>query len=226
MLLYVDSRGTNIPNHYEYKHYDSKLLKSVNVDAYLCPEKWTTILDFLLMWEKNKFKKFDFVILHAGVVDASPRPQKIMLETIYPEKERFFNEIFGKSLIQQYLHTDLNCEYEGDKTINMYSLEMCEKFLIPRLFDVPNLIWVGINKVDPSWHGNYWKERPRNIHIIESYSRLIANKLPNVIDLLNLWQISEIRENTFDNIHPNKKGSDFIFNEIMSHLIGEKVSKC
>lgn len=222
ILLYADSRGINIPDHYDYKHYSTRLIAQHNVYAHLCPEKWTTILDFLQFWGYSSGKKYDYVVLHAGVVDASPRQQKTMLGTIYPEKKRIFDEVFSCSLIQQYLHTDLNCEYEEDKTINMYSLDMAEKYVIPRLLEIPNLIWIGINKVDMLWRGNYWKDRPQNIRIIEDYSRLFARSLPSTIDLLNLWRLEEIRDYTFDNIHPNKQGSDFIYQELIKQFLSTR----
>ena len=218
ILLYTDSRGINIPDHFDYKHYSTKLLAQYNVDAYLCPEKWTTILDFLNLWESSRKNKYDYIILHAGVVDTSPRQQKTLIETIYPQKKKVFDEVFGCALIQQYINSDLNCEYEGDKTINMYSLDMAEKFVIPRLIEIPNLIWIGINKVDVLWRGNYWKDRPNNIRLIEEYSRLFSNNLPSTIDLLNLWGLEDIHNYTFDNIHPNKQGSDFIFRELAKGL--------
>ena len=85
------------------------------------------------------------------------------------------------------MHTNLNCDYEEDKTINMYSLEMAYKFVIPRLLDIPNLIWIGMNKIDVSWRGNYWKDRRKNIRIVEDYSRLFAKNFPCTLDLLHFW---------------------------------------
>jgi hypothetical protein len=218
VLLYTDSRGINVQDCFNYLHYSTKLLYKCNIDAYLCPHKWTTILDFIDLWKKVDTTIYDCVILHLGVVDVSPRPQRSMLDVIYPQKKKIFDDVFGESTIQKYLHTDLNCEYESDHTINMYSLDMAEKNIIPRLQSIPNLIWIGINKVDKAWRGNYWKDRPQNINIIEDYSSLFSSKLPNSIDLLNLWKLEHIQHYTFDNIHPSKYGSDFIYNEIINRL--------
>ena len=132
---------------------------------------------------------------------------------------KFLMRFLALNLIQEYLHTNLNCDYEEDKTINMYSLEMAYKFVIPRLLDIPNLIWIGINKIDVSWRGNYWKDRPKNIRIVEDYSRLFAKNLPCTLDLLHFWPVEEIRDYTFDNIHPNKQGSDFIFYQLQQILV-------
>jgi len=214
ILLYTDSRGINIPKHFDYLHFSTRFLRRYNVDAYLCPEKWTTIPDFLKLWKSAKSVCYDHVILYAGAVDAAPRHQKILINEIYPCKKDIFNELFGARNIWDYIRTDFNCDYEGDKTINMYSLEMAQKQLIPRLLEIPQLIWIGANKIDPTWRGNYWKDRPKNIRLIEEYSNLFADSLPHVVDLLDLWSLDDVRTHTFDNIHPNKLGSDFIYDAL------------
>ena len=218
ILIYTDSRGINLPGYFYYTHYSTKLLNQFDVEAYLCPEKWTTILDFLKLWKNINSANYDFVILHAGAVDAAPRHQKILLNEIYPNKKEMFNEIFGESNILNYIKTDLKCDYEGEKTINMYSLEMAHKYLLPRLLEIPRLIWIGANKIDTTWRGNYWKDRPRNITLIEKYSRLFADRLPYVVNLLDLWSLNDVRTYTFDNIHPNNDGSDIIYNAL-EHLL-------
>lgn len=214
ILLYTDSRGINIPGHYDFQHYSTRLILKYNVDAYLCPEKWTTILDFLALWKQTKIRNYDFVILHAGIVDASPRHQQVAYNKIYLDKKNIFDDVFSEKKISAYLKTDLKCDYEGDKTINMYSLQMAEENLIPRLIEIPNLIWIGTNRIDKTWRGNYWKERPENIQLVEEYSKLFTNKLPRVIDLLEAWSLAEVRYFTFDNVHPNKEGSEFIYRKI------------
>ncbi len=189
-----------------------------NVEAYLCPEKWTTILDFLKLWESLEKHRFDIVILHAGIVDASPRHQSVAINNIYYDKREIFNDVFGEANIVKYLRSDLGCSYENEKTINMYSLEMAEKFLLPRLMSIPNLIWIGTNKIDISWMGNYWKERPENIRLVEEYSELFNVTLPNSIDMLNSWSLDEIRLFTFDNVHPNRIGSDYIYQKLLEKI--------
>ncbi len=211
ILLYTDSRGINLPEHFYYKHYSTRLINLYNVEAYLCPEKWTTILDFLKLWKNVNHANYDYVVLHTGVVDASPRHQKILINEIYPDKKVMFDDVFGESNISKFHKTDLGCDYEGDKTINMYSLEMARKHLIPRLLEIPKLIWIGTNKIDTAWRGNYWKDRPKNIRLVEDYSRLFSDSLPNVVNLLDLWSLEDVHNYTFDNIHPNKVGSDIIF---------------
>lgn len=217
ILLYADSRGDNIPRHFDYEHYGSRLAGKYYVDAYLCPEEWTTTLDFLKLWKTIPLGTYDAVILHTGIVDASPRHQKTALEKIYPSKKDIFDEVFGKECIKKYLHTDLGCNYEGDKTINLYSLEMAHNNLLPRLKEIPNLIWISSNRIDPGWRGNYWKDRPANITIIEDYSALFITELPHVINLMQ-WSLDHVKYYTFDNIHPTRMGSNYIFERLIEKL--------
>jgi hypothetical protein len=163
--------------------------------------------------------RYDFIILHAGAVDAAPRQQKVMLEEIYPQKKALFDRFLGKVDILTYLESDLNCEFEGDKTINMYSLEAARQHLIPLLKQIPNLIWINSNPIVPNWRGNYWRDRPGNVRIIEEYSDLFSDNLDPIVDLRG-WSLEEVKLFTFDNIHPNKEGSDLIFHQILNIING------
>jgi len=217
ILIYTDSRGNNIPNEYGYKHYSTRLSNRFYVDAFLCPEKWTTIPDFLKLYKKLAAQNYDYVILHAGVVDASPRPRRSVQEIIYPEKKDILDELFGADKIQAYHNSDLNCDYEGDKTINLYSLEMARHSILPRLKQIPNLIWVSSNRIVPGWRGNYWKDRPANIAILDDYARLFVEELDRVVNL-TAWSLKDVQRYTFDNIHPNQAGSDYIFARLIEYI--------
>jgi glycosyltransferase involved in cell wall biosynthesis len=217
VLLYTDSRGTNIRGHCDYMHYGARLAEQFNVDMYLCPEKWTTTLDFLVLCKHIRFEDYDAVILHTGIVDAAPRHQKVAIEQIYSTKKAIFDEIFGEQKTWQHLNTDLGCEYEGDKTINFYSLDMARECLLPDLKKIPNLIWIGGNRIVPGWRGNYWKERPANTSIVEQYFTLFASTLDHVVDLM-VWNCDQVRQLTFDNVHPNKEGSDFIYERLLQQI--------
>ena len=219
ILLYTDSRGTNIPGQNNYNHYGVLLGKKYNVEKYLCPEKWTTTLDFLKLLKKKNVESYDLIILHTGIVDHSPRHQQIANNMIYTGKKDIFDEVFGEEIIKEYLKTDFGIDYEGDKTINMYSIEMAKKFLLPKLLDIPNILWISSNKIVLGWNGNYWKERPKNISIIEDYSNLFLRYLgpQKSIDLMR-WNDEEVRKYTFDNMHPNKEGSNYIYKEILKNI--------
>ena len=214
ILLYTDSRGDNLPRYNFYQHYGERLSQVFWIEAYLCPEKWTTILDFLNLYRSINSNYYDYIILHAGAVDAAPRQKKIFQEIIYPQKKEIFDRIFGESNMKEHLKTDLKCEYEGDRTMNMYSLDMALKYLIPLLKQIPSLIWINSNQIVPNWRGNYWRERPANISLIEEYSETFTSNLDRVVDLQK-WSACDVKSYTFDNIHPNEEGSNYIFNQLL-----------
>jgi len=217
--LYTDSRGTNIPGQENYEHYGILLEKKHNIEKYLCPEKWTTTLDFLKLLESKKIEDYDLIILHTGIVDHSPRHQQVAQNNIYKDKKNIFDKVFGKEVIKSYLKTDFCSDYEGDKTINMYSMEMAKEYLLPRLLEIPNILWISSNKIVPGWNGNYWKERPTNIGIIEDYSRLFLEYFgPKKSINLMSWNDREIKKYTFDNMHPTKAGSDYIYSRILKNI--------
>jgi hypothetical protein len=221
VLLYTDSRGDNVPGTEYYKHYSKRLDSKFVVDAYLCPEKWTTILDFLqLYYQVRSVQKYDWIILHCGIVDASPRHQSIAINKIYFPKKNIFDQIFGEETEKEYLLSDLGVEYEGEKTINMYSLSMAKEKLLPVLRSIPNLIWISSNRIVPGWRGNYWKDRPANIKLVEEYANLFLSELPPsmTIDLMQ-WDYDLVKKNTYDNIHPNQFGSDQIY-QMLLDVIG------
>lgn len=217
ILLYTDSRGFDVRGVNDYLHYPQKLAKIFNIEMHICEEKWTTTLDFLKLLKNKNVKNYNLIILHTGIVDHSPRHQTTAIKKIYSNKKEIFNEVFGEKTITEHLHKDFNIEYEGDKTINLYSQDMAIQYLLPILKGIPNLLWISHNKIVPGWNGNYWKERPRNINVIEDYSILFSKNIPNVIDLMS-WTYEEVKFYTFDNMHPNKEGSDFIYNEIIKFI--------
>ena len=101
----------------------------------------------------------------------------------------------------------------------MYSIKMAEKFLIPKLLEITNLLWISSNRIVPGWNGNYWKERPKNIKMIEGYSNLFLRYFgPQRSVNLMRWNEEEVKRYTFDNMHPNKEGSDYIYKEILKNI--------
>lgn len=220
LLIYTDSRGDNIPSYNDYDHYAVKLSHLYPVEKYLCPEKWTTTLDFLELIKTKNINRYYKIILHTGIVDQSPRHQQIAINKIYYEKKAIFDEVFGEKNIITHLNNDFGIEYENDKTINMYSLKMAQNYLIPRLMEIPNLLWISHNKIVNGWNGNYWKPRPTNINIIERYSELFLMSISNTINLMS-WSKKEIMKYTHDNMHPNKLGSEIIYKLILDNLKNE-----
>lgn len=219
ILIYTDSRGQDMLKDFSFKFYPEKLEEKYFVDKVLCPHKWTTTLDFLEFYEKAGLSNYDLIILHTGIVDHSPRHREIAIKRIYKSKKYIFDKTFGKANMKTHLRSDLGVVYEGDKTINMYSKKMAKLFLLPKLKEIKNLVWISHNKIVSDWNGNYWKDRPKNIHIIEEYAKLFLQELgkENCIDLMS-WSNDEIKKYTLDNMHLTKIGSDYVYKEIVKKI--------
>jgi GT2 family glycosyltransferase len=223
ILMYTDSRGDNISADKNYDHFGVRLSEIYDVDMHLCTEKWTTTLDFLKLTKSVDMSKYDCVILYTGIVEWSPRLQESALNDLYrgrkgiAGKRDMFDMVFGKNDAESYLKTCLADNYEGKPSNNMYSTRMLRDSLLPALNKIDNLIWISGNKINTEWRGNYWKDRPVNMPITELYSNILSSKLDYVIDNME-WSYDDVQKYTFDNIHPNKLGSDIIYNKIIDKI--------
>ena len=203
ILLYTDSRGFRIRGRYAVNDpmhfYPGELVKRFNVECHICPEKHTTLVDFLHTYQSSS-RDFDVVVAHVGIVDFSPRGRKSAREQLYLSKKSLYDEVFGEDAMERHLAGNLGFEYEGDQTINMFSLAMAEESLLPRLRAIPDLVWIGCSRFVAGWRGNYFRERPPNISIVEDYSRLFCETLPNCVDLSD-WSDMDVKKYTCDNVH-------------------------
>jgi hypothetical protein len=226
ILIFTDSRGFDVEkkqNRFDpFDCYPGFLIKNYNVEYSICPEKHTTIMDFLDRYQ-DKLDNYDHIILHAGIVEFSPRHKSVSKKLIYEQKP-CYDKVFGKDNMLKHLDGDLGVDYEGEKTINMYSFDMARNNLIPLLSKIDNLLWIGCNNFVEGWEGNYAKERPKNIRIVEEYSRLFTSLLPNCIDLSD-WRDDEIKIYTCDNIHLTKSGHVELFNRIEKNISGKIKNK-
>ncbi|MBB5520092.1 6-hydroxymethylpterin diphosphokinase MptE-like protein [Amphiplicatus metriothermophilus] len=245
ILIYTDSRGQHIPRAAEpFEIFTMRLANHPRVEAtvLLCPMKWTTTIDFLDFLEEHRPENFDHVVLQTGIVEWSPRPQPSAINDLYNNKNPVnqgnqmlntreyarkvvnnkklsFDKIFTEEAMLAHLHSNFDVEYEGHPTINMYSLDMAEKNLLPRLLKIENLLFVNSNRFVPGWEGDFTRGRPKNIGMTAGYSALFRDVLgPNkTIDLLG-WTEAEIQRYTCDNIHYTKAGSDYIYEELAKRL--------
>lgn len=247
VLIFTDSRGQYKPAGSTYDIFSERLAKDprLDVDLYMCPMKWTTTLDFLEQFPPKILNLYDHVILFTGIVEWSPRPANSAQADLYDNhslanmenlgrntseyskkivnnKKAMYDRIFGSEAMAAHFSRPFDTEYEGDKTINMYGLEMARERLIPALAAIPNLIFVTANRIVPGWEGDFKRGRPKNIAIIEDYSKLFATELTRagvpVVDLLS-WSTDEVRKYTCDNMHLTKQGSEYIY-EILIKLMG------
>jgi len=250
VLVFADSRGQHKPVGCEHLIFGERLAADprLEVDIFLCPMKWTTTLDFLERFDQKTLAEYDHVILYTGIVDWSPRKfsnakgdlydsitaineENWQLNTreytkkIVNNKKRVFDEVFGTDEMTRHFQAPFDTLYEGEKTINMYSVEMARRSLLPRLSAIPNLIFITANRFVDGWNGDYRRQRPTNIVLSHDYSDLFAEMLPldRVIDLRQ-WSNDEVKIYTCDNLHLTQRGSDFIYERIMK-IIGMPISQ-
>lgn len=214
ILLFTDSRGIDIIKDLSYDFYTNKLAKKYDVEMIVNSKKWTTTLDFIELYDAMPNKKeFDVIILHTGIVDFSPRPYSVA-KKIYQQKKKIFDLVFSKEVNQKYFSKAVYKQrYEKEKTHSLYSLEMANDYLLPRLKAIPNLIWINCNEHILENRGNYFKKRPKNINLISKYNKLFTNNILNVVRL-DEWSKKEVSIKTYDGIHLKKEGSDYVYEKI------------
>jgi len=222
ILLYTDSRGQRIKN---IEPYTSMLDEIYECELHVCEEKWTTTIDFIKFIDNNKIDKYDFVVLQTSIVENSPRCKNDAYEKIYLDanKKKYFDKIFGEENMKSHFLKEFDEIYDNDKTLNMFSIDMGVKYLIPILDKITNLIWVSNNPLyggnGEKWVGDYWRHRPKNMGMINDYSKEYINNINNIkiIDNTN-WTDEEIKKYTIDNIHYTKKGHELIKEKIVNYI--------
>lgn len=245
ILLLTDSRGVHKPAGSTHKLYAERLAKTpgIKLISYRCPYQWTTTLDLLQLLDQLGSDNYDHVILHAGIVDHSPRGVTSMMtrlvdpsdvtpieehqkliefrdfskKKIVNAKRQLLEDTFGKTAVDAHFNSPFPVLYEGEPTTNLYSLEMLKTSLLPRLRKIPNLIFISSNTFSRGWNGDFPKERPENIYMIEEYSRVLCEGLDNAINL-HQWSDTQVRRFTCDNLHLSKAGSDWIYLRVMEEL--------
>ncbi len=219
LLVYTDSRGheiTKLRNRYNpFASYIGHLMRNYCVYYYLCPERSTTIPDFLEVYRKSK-TTYDHIILHTGVVDFAPRPIS-MIEDIYNLKQAKFDAVIPTDRWREHIESKQVGWFEGVETMSIYSQDIAAEFILPQLQNIPNLIWISSNHFVPGWEGNYPRKRPDNINVIAKYTEKFVAGLPGCIDLRN-WSDDEIKLYTCDNVHFTEAGFNYLRDQIVAIL--------
>ncbi|MCG9737534.1 hypothetical protein L1D32_05135 [Shewanella insulae] len=216
VLLYTDSRGTEVSPFYKQKNpYYSYLssLKGYDVKYYFCPYKHTSLLDFLRLYDESEID-YDFYVLHLGIVDFAPRPISSYNDML--SKKRNF--LIRKGWLHYFENRDdYLCDYNGEKTLQFMSLDFVKDVLTPELSKIDNLIYVGVNPVLKKWNGNYWRPRPDSINKQLLQDQILLDNILNSISL-NAWAEDEIKKYTVDNVHYNSLGLNYIGARVKQEL--------
>jgi hypothetical protein len=208
VFIYSDSRGFDVigkSGKNPFNSYLGFLIRKYRVTYRLCPEKHTTILDFLREIRTTDIAKYDYVILHCGVVDFSPRPIS-NLSFVLSSKEHDDLMKIARDKYADYYDTPSEITYQGEKTQTLYAPEFLEAVLVPELKKIRNLIWINSNHFVSGWDGNFDKGRPLNIEEkVNLFDGILGNHLENIVDLKG-WTDEEVKGFTIDNIHFRPKG--------------------
>jgi hypothetical protein len=218
VLIYTDSRGFEVTKPWNRKNalssYIKNIVKQYTCDVIICPEKHTSLLDFLDYYESNNIK-YNHVILHCGIVDFAPRPES-SFDEMYKAKLKLLRKYNLISKISKD-YRKFGVKYEGEATISFLDFNTLKSEIIPKLSKIDNLIYIGINRVLPDWNGQYWRKRPVNINEQLVLNDVILECIDQKVDLSKLTD-KQIMDLTSDNVHFTNAGFDYIYNEISQIL--------
>jgi len=212
ILIFTDSRGfeaTKIWNKRNpYSSYIGAIIKNYECVVKICPEKFTSILDFLDFYDSVRDRAFDKIILHCGIVDFAPRPES-SFDMIYKTKIQKIKKYNLEGYIDR-ANRDFGEIYYGEKTLSFLNRDAISNVLLPLLKSIPNLVYIGVNPVLTDWDGSYWRRRPANINDQLLLDAVLLNELQEVIDLSSLSE-EEVKMYTSDNVHYTRVGFDYIY---------------
>ena len=223
VLIFTDSRGFEISKisnrKAPFNSYLDYFVKNYRSQVFICPEKHTTFFDFFDKINRKDLSKFKHIISHVGVVDFSPRPISDINSILKLKKKKITN-VFGVDFYKKLLASPhYETKYLGEKTCSII-----HENNIPRIAEelnkLENLIWISCNPVINEWKGNYTRERPKNINIVNEKSKSILSNLLDKIKVIDFTDFSkdDVMKYTCDNIHLSPKGMSFLEQEIKNIL--------
>jgi len=222
IYIFTDSRGYRVDRWYCKKNpflsYVSGLLMHNNARYSICRYKHTTLIDFLYDWKNANDDGVEYIILHAGVVDFSPRSYSQALSILRKKSSRIA-ALFGESALDDFKPCRYSVNYDGEETASLYSIDVLKKYIIPAINSLkPNVVWIGVCPVLNDWLGNYAKRRPENINVILDYQASVNSDFSGCLVDISSWSANEIMNHTIDNIHLTSDGNRFVLNALNSRL--------
>lgn len=219
ILIFTDSRGFEVTKFYNrrnpFSSYIGRLVTRFNCTVKICPEKFTSLLDFMAYYHSLKNSSFDCIILHCGIVDFAPRPES-SFDQMLSDKKKFFEMYPIYEIIKKEIRNS-KVKYQGENTYSFLNEEALNNVVLPILKNIPNIIYIGASPVLLNWDGSYWRKRPENINDVLILDAIMKRALINHISLSCLTT-EQIKKYTSDNVHYTKDGFEYIYKQLESRL--------
>lgn len=219
ILIFTDSRGFEVTKFYNrrnpFSSYIGRLVTRFNCTVKICPEKFTSLLDFMAYYDSLKNSSFDCIILHCGIVDFAPRPES-SFDQMLSDKKKFFEMYPIYEIIKKEIRNS-KVKYQGENTYSFLNEEALNNVVLPILKNIPNIIYIGASPVLLDWDGSYWRKRPENINDVLILDAIMKRALINHISLSCLTT-EQIKKYTSDNVHYTKDGFEYIYKQLESRL--------
>tara|TARA_R110001592_G_scaffold117919_2_gene320165 strand:+ start:241 stop:1035 length:795 start_codon:yes stop_codon:yes gene_type:complete len=215
VLVFTDSRGFEVTKFWNRKNpfssYVGGLIRNFDCTYLVCPEKFTSLLDFLEYCENNEMDDYENIILHCGIVDFAPRPES-SYDKMFRSKTRIIKKFGFEDCINK-IKSKSGPYYDGELTYSFFNDSSLSRILSFQERYIKKIIYISINPVLNDWSGNYWRKRPDNINSQLELDNVLKRKMTNIIDLSSLSK-EEIMKFTSDNVHYTKEGFKYIYNKL------------
>lgn len=219
VLYFSDSRGFLVGSYVGYKnHFRNSIVGRLNrkfaVKTEINKYSHTTLADLFSDYSIEDLNSFDFLVIHLGVVEFSPR-RNVDAVAIRNDKLKKLEKVkITKSSAEekgflQALNARTEASYENDVTDSIVNADLYKKYMEKlESVNVP-IIAITTQAVLDDWRGNYWRARPSNMNSFLTLEREFWSKVtPYVIHLPDDEYL--IKKFTMDNIHPTKLGFNYL----------------
>ena len=222
-LYFSDSRGFLVGSYVGYKNHlrnsivgrlNSKLAVKIEINKY----SHTTLADLFYEYSIEDLNSFDFLVIHLGVVEFSPRRNVDAVAIRNDKLEKFGKVKITKGSVEekvflQALNARTAASYENDGTDSIVNADLYKKYMEKLESVKVPIIAITTQAVLDDWRGNYWRARPRNMNSFLALEREFWKRVtPNVIQIPDDEYL--IKKFTMDNIHPTKLGFRHLADEV------------
>jgi hypothetical protein len=202
LLIVTDSRGFDYQGgaRNTRRSYIRSLQRDYQVT--LVADSQFTLVDFLASVSREDYQA---IILHCGVVDASPRPMDSLHRLLGSRTGRREWDALRTASADHY-DIPFPTRFEGEATTTLYSLEYLRERVLPELATISKLIWISSNRFAKGWDGTWQRGRPENVNdVIRRFDEEMLAALPRTVDLWD-WSPEQVMRMTIDNVHFTPQG--------------------